>query len=500
MRIKNTIRNSMYSVFFQLFTLIVGFFIPKLVIGTYGSEINGLTTNVSQLINLINLLQAGMIGASIFEMFGPIARQDYKLVGHIFFSSKKYFHRISYLFFVLTLVAIPYILVVSKSSLDPADVILSVLILGLNATLVFRYVCTYDVIFTAHQMKYTLVISSIIEKIVYYVLLFMVIFFRFNYLYMYVAALIATVFRIGYLECKYRSNYKSLIQQYEQLTDYKIRNQYRLFGNQLVQNILEAAPTLLVTAVYGLTYASIYSVYLLIVNIFKMIFTTVQNSIAPSFGDLVASGNKQRILEVFNILQMLFVVSSMIICSTMSVVYAPFIKLYCIDATEIQYVYNGLAIAMVLYLLLYIQFLVYNMMINSYGYYGKVIKTNILVGIISLVFAIVVTIFDFRYTYLGIALFYGISIIHRYILLKREGIELSAKNFVRVFISLAFVLMTFVLSEKLVLQFNNWIEWFFKSAGMFFISCVVAGIYIGIVERKEFSNLRHILIDVLKRR
>ena len=81
MRTKSTIRNSIYSVFFQLFTLAVGFFVPKLVIEAYGSEVNGLTSNVNQLINLINLLQAGLVGASIFEMFEPIARKDYKLVG-----------------------------------------------------------------------------------------------------------------------------------------------------------------------------------------------------------------------------------------------------------------------------------------------------------------------------------------------------------------------------------------------------------------------------------
>lgn len=499
MRTKNTIRNSIYSVFFQLFTLAVGFFVPKLVIETYGSEVNGLTSNVNQLINLINLLQAGLVGASIFEMFEPIARKDYKLVGNIYFSSQKYFSRISYVFFILTLVAIPYLLVIVKVSLNPVDVIFSVLILGLNATLIFRYVCSYDVIFSAHQMKHTLVIGSIVEKIVYYILLFTVISFRLNYIYMYIAALISTVFRVGYLEYEYRSNYKERIQQYEQLTDYKIRNQYKLFGNQLVQNVLEAAPTLFVSTIYGLVYASIYSVYLLIANIFKMIFTTIQNSIAPSFGDLVANKNEQKILEVFNILQMIFVVCSMIICSTMSIVFAPFIKLYCIDSTEIQYVYNGLAIAIVIYLLLYIQFLVYNMMINSYGYYGKVIKTNIVVGIISLVTTMLMTILDFRYTYLGIALFYGISIVHRYILLRREGVKLVIKNLLRMFISLFFVFTTCVLSEKLVIQFNGWIEWISKSAGIFSISCVVCGIYIGLVERKEIRNLKHILKGVLRR-
>ena len=83
MRTKNTVKNSVVTLAFQIVTLIIGFVVPRWVISVYGSDVNGLTTNINQVINIINLLQAGLVGASIFEMYKPISKGDYETVGNI---------------------------------------------------------------------------------------------------------------------------------------------------------------------------------------------------------------------------------------------------------------------------------------------------------------------------------------------------------------------------------------------------------------------------------
>ena len=50
------IKNSASTAFLQVITMFVGFFIPRIMIGTYGSEINGLVSSVSQFIAYFNLL------------------------------------------------------------------------------------------------------------------------------------------------------------------------------------------------------------------------------------------------------------------------------------------------------------------------------------------------------------------------------------------------------------------------------------------------------------
>lgn len=496
MRTKNAFRNSLYNIIYQVLILLVGFFVPKLIISTYGSEVNGLTANINQLINIINLLQAGLIGASIYEMFSPIVSEDYKAIGSIYYSSKRYFKRVSWIFFGLVILIIPYLLFFSKSSLNYIDVILSVLILGINATIIFRYVTSYDVIFSAFQEKYILVIANVIEKVIYYFILFIILFLKIHYLYMYVSVLIGSLIKIIYLEHIYKRKYRDKLQEYKNLTSYKIKNQYKLFGNQLIQNIIESTPTLAVTTIYGLEYASVLSIYLMITNVFKILMSTLQNSILSSFGDLVVRGNKEKIIQVFNILQLIFTCGSIVCFGVTALLITPFVKLYSISNTEISYVFKNLGVCMTFYICAYTQFLSYNLMINSYGMYGKVLKGNIIIGIISLIFMLIFGKFNFELSYIGAIIFYVLCIIHRHITLVNSEIKLSTKNLIRTMVPFIIIGIEFPIASIILNNINNWATWIIYAIIICIFVSIIVLVYIILFERKEtkllFSYLKEL--------
>lgn len=104
MRTKRTVINIVTSLIYQILVLLVGFYVPRLIIQTYGSRINGLNSTISQILNIINFLQAGLVGASIYEMYSQIANNDNDGEASIYYASKHHFDRLSsYFFFELEL-------------------------------------------------------------------------------------------------------------------------------------------------------------------------------------------------------------------------------------------------------------------------------------------------------------------------------------------------------------------------------------------------------------
>ena len=62
----------------QIATAICGFILPPLVIGVFGSSVNGMVQSVSQFIAYLNIVEAGVGGASIAALYKPLADGDVK--------------------------------------------------------------------------------------------------------------------------------------------------------------------------------------------------------------------------------------------------------------------------------------------------------------------------------------------------------------------------------------------------------------------------------------
>lgn len=448
MRTRTTLYNAMISIISQLLFLILSIIFPRLIIIEYGSEVNGLTTSINQILNIVNLLQAGVVGASIYDMYRPISEEDNETVGTIYYSSKKYFNKVSVIFFLINIAVTPMFLINSIKNISNIEMLLSVLLLTINGSIIFRYISSYDIIISAHQKKYILAISSLIEKLVYYVILLIILHFNIHFIFMYIALICGTVTRIIYLRIYFDKEYKIIIEEYSSNNQYKVKNQYYLLSNQIVQQIIESAPTLIITLFHGLTTVSVFSLYNMIVSAFKMVYVTVQNSIAASFGDLSIS-NKIRASSIFDAINLMFINLGQITSSCMIVLCLPFISLYTTGISDANHINRLLAILMSYLNLSYCIFMPFNMAINSNGEYKSVAAKNIMYGVIFTIMSIVLSSHSFTLCVLPFIAFYVLSSVNRIFVLKEKAFYLNVKrNIKRIVVGLSMpIIYYFVFNE-----------------------------------------------------
>ena len=244
----------------------------------------------------------------------------------------------------------------------------------------------------------------------------------------------------------------------------------------------------MVTSFYGLTYASVISIYMMIINVFKMIFSTLQNSIAASFGDLIASNDREKVLNVFNVIQYIFTCFSIILYICLILLLLPFIKLYCSGISNVNYVYVSLAISLVFYIISYTSFLPFNMIINSAGYYGKVLNVNIVLFIFTIIFAFICCYLDFSFVYFGTGLFYLLSSIHRCNLLIKNGYNLNKKNIFRFMLVYIIIFLFLPLIDYFYNYILSWSSWIFSAFLIFSCSFFILVLYSVLFERNEFKT------------
>ena len=64
MRRKKLLFNTGTALLSQLVTLISGFILPRLIIGQYGSEVNGLVSSITQFLAFFSMMEMG-VGAVV---------------------------------------------------------------------------------------------------------------------------------------------------------------------------------------------------------------------------------------------------------------------------------------------------------------------------------------------------------------------------------------------------------------------------------------------------
>ena len=75
--------------------------IPRLIIVTYGSDINGLIVSVTQFAAYFLLVEAGISGAAVYALYKPLALGDAAKINGILSAAKRFYFQSGWIFTAL---------------------------------------------------------------------------------------------------------------------------------------------------------------------------------------------------------------------------------------------------------------------------------------------------------------------------------------------------------------------------------------------------------------
>lgn len=501
-RTKNVFLNLIWAIIAQAIILVLGFLMPRFVIIIYGSSINGLTATINQVLNVLNLLQAGALGASIFALFKPIADANFEQISIILHSSKKYFNRLGLIFLLLVIIVTPFIALYKEGNgVSSIEIILALLILGVNASFSFFFISRFDIMFSADRKRYILSISSIVEKLIYYGLLFLILSYRVHFIYMYLSVLVGSCIKLIFLSHIFKKKYSHLIVLAKKNEYIKIPNRNYLLLNQISTQVIESSPVILIAYCYDFKEVSVYSIYYLVMLMIKTIISTFQISVSEVFGNMVVSEGDDKIKTVFNLMQFAYIVIGMFISIIAAFLFMPFISLYTSGMTDTNYYVPNLALFIIIYSLAICLYMPYYTLSNVYGFYKETYLQSALTAIIGIFISIINTkFFTMPFVLIGLIFYYLFSTFYRIIIIKQKIKWVSLKEIqssLILFISLP--ILAYYLQQKYFTSVSSWENLIILSIITTISTVIILSVYFALFERTRIKPLKDYikqLIDI----
>lgn len=448
----------------QCIALIFGLIVPRLVIGTYGSTVNGLTSFVTQILLVFQLLQAGTVGASIYVLFKPIANNDYDQINVIVDSSRRFFNKVGTIFFCCLFALIPIMLYMQRDSgFQPWEIIATTLIMGVNGGLTFFFDARYDIVLSSYQKRYILYSGDIINKIVYYSLLFTAVLTKQNFVLMYVSSLVAKICYIVFLHYHYSKISKQWLKQLKE-NHYKVPNKGYLFSNQIVQTIINSLPVILVSSFYGLAINSVYSLNSTVTNIAKSVLFAFMYAVTEPFGNYIQKKTSEEIYCMYDKIQFGMMYAETFVMTCVICLLNPFIKLYTNGISDINYSVPILVIFLVVDAIANVLYRTSLIFIDVYGWYKELYIRMIVAGVIGVGLMVLAAKFiSFEYVPFASSIFYLlITCICFDITSKHEKVLVNKKHiFFRLILLYGTVAIFYISTRNLFLGIDSWIKWIF---------------------------------------
>lgn len=334
-RTSKSIRNSVVALLFYSVNLVLQFFSRKIFLEYLGTEILGLNTTASNLLQFLNLAELGINTAVGFTLYKPIRENDTVSINEIISLQGHLYKRIGTFLIMGAVVLMSFFPLIFKKIELPFWYTYASFSVLLFSSLVGYFYNYKQVLLTASQLHYKITYSynSVIMLKVCAEMTLMALLPK-PYLSWLILEVIFTIIAAVSLQLMTKRTFPFLKKSV--LTFKQLRTKYKdftlkikqLFFHKIVQLVISQSSPLIIYAYISLSMVALYGNYMIIIHGVTSLFNTIFNSIGAGIGNLVAENNIHKTLKVFKELFSLRVFLLVVISFCVIILSNPFIRLW----------------------------------------------------------------------------------------------------------------------------------------------------------------------------
>lgn len=332
----NVKRNIITSLVCQIITILNGLIVPRLILGAFGSEVNGLVASIGQFLNYITLLEGGLSSVIMAALYKPLADKDTKRVSAIVSATNQFFHRIAVIFIgYMIIVAIVYPFCV-RSSFGWGYISLLVVIIGLALFIQYFFSLSLRLLINADQRGYIVYTAQIIFTLINFIFTLIVINIYPEIHVLKIVNVIAYCIQPIVFAAYVNKNYK-LDKNMPPDKD-AISQRWDGFGQNLAFFIHTNTDVVVLTIFCTLLDVSVYSVYFMVIGSLKNLVMSISSAVIPSIGNTLAGGDITKTNEAFDTYEtgINLITTFAFACGIILIV--PFVNIYTAGINDANYI------------------------------------------------------------------------------------------------------------------------------------------------------------------
>lgn len=333
-RLKKSLLNARVNLIFYFLTLVLSFFSRKTFLDCLGADFIGLTATLGNLMGFLNLAESGVSAAIAVVLYAPLFEHDEQKIKEIVSVLGYLYHTIGRIILGLgLLLACFFPLIFPNAELDFLIIYLTFFSF-LGSSLIGYFINYKQVLLSADQRNYVVAAYSQSANVIKILLQMALAYYTGNYVLWVVVEFSFGILYSIILNWKIKQVYpwlitdikkgKSLCRAYPDV----LKNTKQLFIHKMGSVAYSQVTPFLVYAFSSLQSVAYYGNYTLITSKFSSLLCNFLGGTNASIGNLIAEGNKEKILKVYWELMCIRFVFVGIVIFAMYNLLPPFISLW----------------------------------------------------------------------------------------------------------------------------------------------------------------------------
>lgn len=465
--------NTSLSLCLQFTTIICGFILPRLILISYGSSVNGLVNSISQFLGIVSLLDLGVGAVVQSTLYTPLADKDYDSISKIYKSASRFFRKIAFilLIYVTALLFIyPHFV---KENFSGVFTITLIVAICISSFAQYYFGVVNSLLLAADQKGYityfTQIITLIINTAVCAILIKTGCSIQVVKLTTSLIFLMRPIVYNAYVNHNYKIDKKVI------LDTEPIKQKWNGMAQHFASYLILGTDNIILTLFSSLSNVSIYSVYYLVIGGVNNIFYSITNGFQSLMGDMLAKKETDKLYSFFSSMEWMFHTSITLIFGCTSVLVLPFVQVYTAKVNDANYYQPIFAVVISIAYAAHCMRLPYHVLIKAAGHYRETQMSYIVSTILNIVISITtVKIFGL----IGVSLGTLIAMLYQTIWMawydSKHIINWPFKNFLKqLAIDILTILIGSLATFKIPLLSISYYSWVVQAIEVFCVWCII---------------------------
>ncbi len=379
--------NTISSFIFEIVTIISGFILPRLIMGEYGSDINGLTNSITQFIGVIAFLELGVGKVVQSSLYRPLAENDKNQISKVVVSARKFFHHIAIIMVIYVMILLIIYPFISGSQFGRLYTSILLAAMSISSFAQYYFGIVERLLLSADQRGYvqfiTQTITLILNTVTCVILIELGSSIHLVKLTTSIIFLLGAIYLFWYVRRHYDIDYKI---KYE---GEPIKQKWNGMAQHIAYTVLNNTDTIVLTVLGTFSEVSIYAAYNLVIAGVKKLFTSMMNGVEAYLGNLWARHDEESLEKTFNLIEWIVHTAVIFVFGCTGFLIVPFIQCYTKGITDANYIQPLFAAMIVIAHTSHCLRLPYNLMIFAAGHYRETQNNYIIATIMNIVISVV---------------------------------------------------------------------------------------------------------------
>lgn len=454
--------NIFFSLVGQLITLICGLVVPRLLIGSYGSEAYGATASIAQFLAYISLLEGGIGGVARSALYKPLAEKDDKAISTVVSEIRRFFRIVASLFCIyVVILALSFTSISHIECFDRLSTMMLVFVISISTFAQYFIGISYSVLLQAAQRTYITQIASSIATVLNAICVVCLV--KAGSSLIIVKLVSSIVFALKpFVLWMYVKKEFNIIHIKDKNPDI-LKDKWTGLGQHIAYFIHSNTDVAVLTVLANLTYVAVYSVYNMVVSQIQNFTTSFSTGMEAVFGDMLAKKEITELHHTFDLYEGIISFVSGVLFSVTAVMIIPFVRIYTSGVSDVNYIYPKFAFLMVVASYLFCLRMPYHSMTIAAGCFKETKLAAYGEAAINIVLSVVLVVkFGLIGVAIGTLVAVSFRLLYYVIFLSRNVFARNVKKFLKRAITNAISFLFVIFTGNLIIEkvsVNNYVQW-----------------------------------------